>query len=118
MVKEKPKKYTLPFINDGKPFEINKWTMKKQERVWKETSKYEEQYKNDEAGLNRVYRKILIKIGLEDIGSITDEQLENMHPDDLASLYMAIYLQGREGILVEDKKSFRTKDTKEKSTAK
>lgn len=117
-------KYKLPFYTDDKGkeivFKLPKWTMRKQEEVWSETSKYEKQYEKDEKGLDRRFRRILIKKGLDGVIPIqvTDEQLDSLHPDDFAALYIAIYLQGKDGILADDEVTFRSKNSKKKIIAK
>lgn len=104
MAKEK-KQYKLSFINDGKPFTIEKWTVRKQNMVFKKMSEYEEKHSDiTEEEKDRVYQDTLIKIGLSNIAKITDSDLEQMHPADKASLFAAIYYAGREGILFKEEK--------------
>lgn len=117
----KKSKYKLSFYKDkkGKPIEFTlpKWNMLKQEQVWAETAKYEKEFKDNEDALNRKYRKILILKGLEGIVPVTEDDINGLHPDEVAALYLAIYLQGKESILVEEEKPFRSKNIKKESTA-
>ena len=117
MSKAKKTMYHLPFVNDDKPFALERWTNRKQEEVWAEASKYEKTL--SEEALNRKYRKLLILTGLKDVApDVTENDLEDMHPDDLIALYTAVYLQGKKGILVVDDKSFRPKDGKKNPASK
>jgi agmatine/peptidylarginine deiminase len=112
MVKKEKMKYTLPFVLEGKPFELGRWTTLKQEEVFKETTKYENDLNEKE--LDKKYREILILKGLHEVDpNVTGDDLKDMHPDDLLALFTAVYLQGKRGILAVDNKSFRKKGTKD-----
>jgi len=117
MSKAKKTMYHLPFVNDDKPFALEKWTNKKQEEVWAEASKYEKSLSEEQ--LNRKYRKLLILTGLKDVApDATESDLDDMHPDDVIALYTAVYLQGKRGILKNDDATFRAKDSKKKPISK
>jgi hypothetical protein len=108
--KKSVKKYSLPFVNDGEPFNMPNWTYKKQEEVLKETSKYEKDLKEEE--LDRKYRNLLILKSLRQVDeTVKEEDLEILHPDDKLALFAAVYYAGKRGILSED---FRQRE-KEKS---
>lgn len=101
MKKEKKTKYTLSFVNDGKPFILPAWTVEKHKAVLKELKKYEKNL--DEKQLDEKYRNILILTGLHEIDtSVTEDDFESLHPDDLIALFAAVYYQGKKGIVVRE----------------
>ena len=109
----KKTKYTLPFVNDGKPFVLSKWTVRKHEETLKEAARYEKELKGEE--LDRKYRNLLILKGLHEIDkSVTEDDLLDLHPDEKVALFAAVYLQGKRGILAEDKANFQKKKTNQK----
>jgi len=118
----KNKKLSLPFVLNGKEFELKDWTVKKHEEVLKEIAMLEQNMKKDNKQLSKEdsekldkkYRLLLILKGLNEIDpNVKESDLDSLHPDDFVSLFSAIYLQGRRGIFVEDN-SFREKSTKNK----
>ena len=101
-------KYTLPFVNKGKPFQLSKWTVRKHEEVLKEASKYEKELKGEK--LDAKYRNLLILKGLHEVDTtVTEDDLLDLHPDEKVALFAAVYLQGKRGILAEDKANFQKK---------
>ena len=104
MAKEKENKYSLPFVLDGKPFKLSKWTYKKHKEVLKETSKWEKiEPKLSEKELDEKYRNILILKGLHEIDpNVKEENLDELHPEELLALFSAIYYSGRESIIVKE----------------
>jgi len=105
--------YTIPFVNKGKPFYLNKWTVRKHEEVLKETAKYEKELKGE--ALDGKYRNLLILKGLHEVDpSVTEDDLLDLHPDEKVALFAAVYLQGKRGILVNDDATFRKKSQKSK----
>jgi len=104
----KKTKYKLKFVNDGKPFELGNWTVRKHEELLKETAKYEG--KMDEKELDKKYRNLLILKGLHEVDpNVTEDDLLDLHPDEQIALFAAVYLQGKRGILAEDKANFQKK---------
>ena len=104
----KKTKYTLPFVNNGKPFTLSKWTVRSHEEVLKETAKFEGELKEKE--LDEKYRKLLILKGLHEVDpNVTEDNLLDLHPDEQVALFAAVYLQGKRGILAEDKANFQKK---------
>lgn len=104
MTKEKKEKYTLPFINNGKPFTLSKWTYKKHKEVLKETAKWEKvEPKLNEKELDEKYRNILILKGLREIDpDVKEEDLDTLHPEELLALFSAIYYAGKESIIFKE----------------
>lgn len=99
-------KYKVPFVNKGKEFKLGSWTVRKQEEVLKETAKFED--KLDEKTLDVKYRDLIILKGLREVDeNVTEDDLKDMHPDDKAALFIAVYLQGKRGIIASEKKDFR-----------
>lgn len=105
MEKNKKPKYSLPFVNDGKPFELEKWTVRKHKDVLKKASEFEEKHpKATEEEKDEFYQNTLILRGLRDIdSSVRASDLDELHPADKTALFAAIYYQGRDGILYEEK---------------
>ena len=94
------KEYQLTFVNNGKPFKLNKWTVKKHNNVLKETTKFENEHKgiSEEERMNK-YQMLLILEGLKEIdSSVTEEMIDDMHPIDRNEIFSAIFNSGREGI--------------------
>ena len=108
-MKEK-KLYKLSFVNEGKPFELAKWTCKKHGNVLRLSSKFEKDNPDsvEEERMNR-YQMLLILEGLKEIdSSVTEEMIENMHPIDRNEIFTAIFNSGREGI-TPDAENFQKK---------
>jgi len=115
MKKEKIK-YTLPFVNKGKPFELSNWTVSKHKNVLREVKKWEDKIK-DEKKLDEKYRHILILCGLNEVDpNVTEDDLDTMHPDDLIAIFAAVYYQGKKGIV--DKSDFQKGQKTPKSSKK
>jgi len=107
---ENKKMYKLSFVNNGKPFELGKWTVKKHNDVLRETTKYEKSNKDTtEDERNTKYQTLLILKGLKEIdSSVTEEKIEDMHPLDRNEIFSAIFNSGREGI-TPDAENFQKK---------
>jgi hypothetical protein len=118
------KEYSLEFVNKGKPFKMPSWTVKKHNEVLVELAKLEEPILNDtkltdeekkkkRAEIDQQNQFILILKSLREVDeSVTKEDLESLHPNDLIALFNAVYLAGSKGIYSAN---FRKKtDTKEK----
>jgi len=113
----KKTKYTLPFVNKGKDFYLSKWTVRKHEEVLKETAKYEKDLSEKE--LDKKYRNLLILKGLHEVDpSVTEDNLLDLHPDEQVALFAAVYLQGKRGILAEDKANFQKKKNQKQIESK
>lgn len=101
-------KYNIKFVNKGKDFYLSKWTVRKHEEVLKETTAFEG--KLSEKALDEKYRKLLILKGLHEVDpNVTEDNLLDLHPDEQVALFAAVYLQGKRGILAEDKANFQKK---------
>jgi hypothetical protein len=91
-------------VNDGKPFELGKWTVKKHNNVLRASSKYEKDNPDivEEERMLK-YQTYLIIEGLKEIdNSITEDEVENMHPSDRNELFSEIFNSGKEGITATD----------------
>ena len=110
----KKTKYNISFVLDGKDFELNDWTVGKHEQVLKEIAELKKKNeKISEKELDEKYRTILILKGLNEVDpNVTEDNLKNLHPDDMLALFSAVYLQGKRGILAEESNPFRKKKTK------
>lgn len=108
----------VDFINEGKPFTVGNWTVRKHQKVLKEMSDYEEKHSDiSETEKDEKYQNLLILEGLKEIdSSVTETQLKDMHPADKTSLFVAIYYSGRKGITPAKEKgdaaNFRKKTAK------
>jgi len=113
MEKDKKKELSLPFVNNGKPFLLEDWNVKKHKEVLKKLAKEEEKNpKLTEEQKDDVFKDQLILKGLESVdSSVTLKDLETMHPLDKQALFLAIYYCGRKGIVAKDAKeeNFRKK---------
>ena len=90
-----------PTINKGKKFKVGKWTYRKHLQVQEELKKYEKDLPKEE--LHRNYENLVIIKGLEDVDStFNEEKIFDMHPNDRASLFLAVYMSGSEGIRNEN----------------
>lgn len=105
-MKEKEKtEYRLKFVNKNKPFVLSNWTVVKHKDVLRETKEWEDKIK-DEKKLDEKYQYILILRGLHEIDpNVTEDDLNNLHPNDLLELFAAVYGEGRKGIV--DKPDFQ-----------
>lgn len=105
-----------PKLNGGKPFVVPDWTYKKHLEVQKVLAGVED--KIDEEDRDILFQNTLIKTSLKDIvkPEITDDTLENLHPNDRVELYMKCYLAGRKGFNGEKKKDFRKKNQTSKKS--
>lgn len=105
MSNEKKQKYSLPFVNKGKPFELDGWNVRKHKAVLKIVSEFEE--KNPKASKDEkdeYYQNTLILYGLRIVDeNVTVDDLDTLHPADKTALFAAIYYQGRKGITYTEK---------------
>lgn len=105
------KKYSVPCVNNGEPFDFPVWTNKNHKWVLAKVAKLQDEL--DEKALDEKYRIILVKKALESIdSSITEDKLDELHSDDLLSLFTAAYLSGRKGILSKDFRKAQKKSQK------
>jgi hypothetical protein len=94
-------KYEVPFVNDGEAFDFPIWTNRKHKEVLAKVAKYQDELPEKE--LDEKYRRVLVLAALKDIDpSVTEGNLDDLHPDDLLSLFTAAYLSGRKGIISKD----------------
>lgn len=116
MAKKEIKKYSLPFVNDGKPFDLPKWTIKKHKEVLNYCKQFEKlpQEEQDEK-----YQIKLILTGLKEIdSSISEDDLEELHPDERIQLFMAVYNAGKKGIFSQDFLESQKVKTNQKASKK
>jgi hypothetical protein len=114
-MKEEKTEYSLPFVNKGKKFTLTNWSVAKHKDVLRETKKYED--KLDEKELDEKYRYLLILRGLHEVdSSVTEADLETLHPDDLLEIFAAVYRQGKKGVIV--KPNFRKGQTTQRNLKK
>lgn len=104
------KKYSLPFINDGEPFELPTWTVVLHEQALDkciEATKGKSPMVQD-----KEFRFYVILESLQLVDdSVTLQDIKGMHVDDMLSLFDAVYAAGKRGILFQEKPSAK-KSTK------
>jgi hypothetical protein len=100
---ENKKEYKLSIINDGEPFVLEKWTVKKNKDVLAKMAKEEEKNpKITEEEKDLLYQNFVIIRGLKHIdSSLKEKDLDDLHPLDKNALFTAILYSGREGIVVK-----------------
>lgn len=112
--KEIPK-YEVPFVNDGEAFDFPPWTNRKHKEVLAKVAKYQNDLPEKE--LDEKYRRVLVLAALKDIDStVTEDNLDDLHPDDLLSLFTAAYLSGRKGIISKDFRKAQKKSREQKKS--
>lgn len=90
-----------PTINGGKKFKAGLWTYRKHLEVQEELKKFEKILGKEE--LNRKFENLVILKGLEKTDSkFNEENIFDMHPNDRASLFLAIYMSGSKGVRSEN----------------
>lgn len=103
-------KYTLPFVNKGKPFEMPNWTPKKHENALANLAKYTKEHNLTDKDADNEFKYFVIFETLQDIdNSVMLDDIRNLHPLDLIDLFYAVYHAGRSGIIYTD---FREKGKK------
>lgn len=106
------KKYSVACVNNGEDFDFPVWTNKNHKWVLAEVAKFQDSLSEKE--LDEKYRIILLKRALKPIdSSITEEKLDELHSDDLLSLFTAAYLSGRKGVLSEGFRKAQKKSQKQ-----
>ena len=90
-----------PTINSGKKFKAGIWTYRKHLQVQEELKKFEKELDKDD--LNRKFENLVILKGLEETDTkFKEENIFDMHPNDRASLFLAIYMSGSKGVRDEN----------------
>lgn len=108
------KKYSLSFVNDGKPFNMPKWTVEKHKRVLHKLSKRKKMSEQDKEDFFQYYVIYETLSTIDD--SVTLKNIKELHPEDSVLLFNAVYNAGREGILFRE--GSKPKSKKKKSTGK
>jgi len=86
-------KCKLPFINNGKEFEVPKMTVEAHEKAMDDMVQYG---KLNEEKYNRLFNKHLMVGQLKKIDDkVKIEDIENMHPDEYIDLFKMIWDSGR-----------------------
>jgi len=109
------KKYSLSFVNDGKPFVMPKWTVKKHRAAIKNTAKNTPNMSEEEQQEEFNYYVIYETLKQID-NSITVDDIKELHPEDMMQLFNDVYNAGKEGIYFRQPKKGKKKT--KKSTGK
>lgn len=107
-------KIKLPFVNNGKPFEVGIWTTEKHEKAL--TMMLNDLKNATDEERTKQFKYYVILIGLQEVDSkVTLKQVKNLHVENIADLFNLIYNAGKLEIFEED---FREGENPPKSTGK
>lgn len=99
--KENKSEIQYPTINGGKKFKAELWTYRKHLEVQEELKKFEKDLGKKELDIK--FENLVILKGLEKIDSkFNVESILDMHPNDRALLFLAIYQSGSKGVRGEN----------------
>jgi len=95
------KKYSLKFVNDGKPFVMPKWTVGKHKaalaQLNEECKNMSDEERNDEFNFYVIYQT------LKQVDSdVSIDAIKELHPEDLILLFNEVYNAGKEGIYFQE----------------
>lgn len=109
---KKPAKYEVPCVNEGKPFDFPPWTNRKHKEVLSKVAVFQD--KLEEKELDEKYRRVLVLYALKDIdANVKEDDLDDLHPDDILALFVAAYQSGRKGIISKDFRKAQKKSQKQ-----
>ncbi len=95
-------KITLPFVNDGKPFELPVWTVERHEKALNLCLNSVKDL--DAKQQDKEFRFYVILTCLQEFdSSVTIKDVKTMHVDDMLELFEAIYYSGKRGIVFQEK---------------
>lgn len=109
-------KYSLPFVNNGKPFDMPNWTVVKHKKALEDLNKNCKDMSQEEK--DEEFQYYVIYETLKEIDENVDfDAIKQMHPEDHILLFNAVYSAGRTGILFREgvKKPIRKKSTGKKN---
>ena len=114
-------KYSLPFVNEGKEFEISPWSVKKHEhsmaRAVEATKDKKDMSANDKENMLKFY--VMLEAVQEIDSTVTIEDIVGffIHPENIVEFFNAVYYEGKRDIYFrKGKKSPSTKkDTSKKN---
>jgi len=99
-------KYTLDFVNKGKPFSMPVWSTIRQKEVDTIMSEYEEWLSGTKKEIEDYHEKhnyMIALVSLQQIDpNVKESDLTNMNLNDLVELVRACFNGGKKGILVKD----------------
>jgi hypothetical protein len=100
------KKYSIVCINEGKPFDMPKWSVDKHEKLLECMIALEEKLKLkiiEQKDYDKQYRLKMILLSIHEIDpNVTEKDLQELHPDDFIDLWMAVYNSGKRGVVVNE----------------
>lgn len=109
------KKYSLSIVNNGKPFSMPHWSVKKHKAALQELNKECKDMSNEEKNDEFTYYVILQTLRQID-SSVTIDDIKTLHPEDIIQLFNDVYNAGKGGIYFRQPK--KGKKGKKKSTGK
>ena len=95
-------KYTLPFVNEGKEFEIAPWSVQKHEHSMAKavavTKDNKEMSDDDKENMLKFY--IILETLQEIDSSVVIEDVMNFftHPENIVEMFNAVYYEGKKDI--------------------
>lgn len=115
-------KYSLPFVNEGKPFTVSNWTPEKHEDALAEMiedtgeDKIKDKEKRQKTQ-DKFFKYYVILQSLREIDdSVSISDLKELHPDNLVQLFYAVYNAGKISIFYEEDFQKGEKTTPRKSS--
>jgi len=108
------KKFSLTFVNEGKPFILPNWTVGKHKaalaQMLEECKDMKDEERNDEFNYYVIYQT------LKQIDpDVSMDDIRDMHPEDLIQLFNEVYNAGRVGIFFQQPEKGIKKSTGKKS---
>lgn len=96
-------KFTIKFVNGGKPFVMPNWTPKKHEAALAKLDAAQQKNKWDDITADREFKYFVVYETLVEIDPDCDiENIRNMHPVTLIELFREVYNAGKENIYYQD----------------
>lgn len=94
-------KYSLPFVNKGKAFEVTNWTVRKHEHAMVkaiEAAKDKEITSDEKEQLLKFY--IILETLQEIDATVTIEDISSFftHPENIVEFFNAVYYKGKQDI--------------------
>ncbi len=114
-------KYTLPFVNKGKEFEIPNWTVEKHEHAMVRTTVALKENKMSEIEKDNALKYFIILETLQEVdANVTIENVKDFftHPENIVEFFNAVYSAGKHDIHFHKGDKKTPKKTKKDTTKK
>jgi len=108
-------KFTVSFVNKGKPFEMPNWTPEKHEAALAKLAKAQKENNWDDMQANNEFKYYIIHETLLEIDTECEiEDVKKLHPETTIQLFKEVYHAGKENIYY-DENLFRKRQSTRKS---